>query len=162
MILQRYIQERVYLPTATPGSIYKGARISGPAVMWGKADMIAKCLELAWRGNAMSSDPDLASCIPEGIYLVRREEPNQARNYKFFRIIHVPGRNYEPAYKASNCLYHPANFADQLLGCITPGSRHVDLNNDGVIDIEDSKRKLAWMVENMPALFEMEIRKKTA
>lgn len=150
MILPRYILERVYLPTSTPGSWYHP----------GKTDIVCKTLELAWRDNKISDDPMIASCIPECICLVEYQPANPSRPYPHFRIVHVPGRHFRPDIKASSCLVHPANHTEQLLGCISPGSRHADMNLDGVVDIVDSRKKLQWMTDNLPRFFELEIRKK--
>lgn len=153
MILPRYTLERIYLPTSTPGSLFPGSvRI--------ESEIIAKTLELAWRNNAISSDPKLASCIPEGIYLVAQEPPKPSRNYPYFRIVHVPGRHWYPEIKMSSVLWHRGSKVEDLLGCIIPGSRHGDYDNDGVPNIEESSKKLAWMVINMPKYWELEIRKK--
>ena len=149
MILPRYKLERVYLPTATPGSIYTPSGL-----------IVCKTLELAWRGNAISSDPDQASCIMEGIFLFVHQPPGHGRNYEYFRCVHAPGRNWSPETKMSSILIHPANRVDQLLGCIAPGSRHLDINNDGIIDVAESTKKLEWMVKNMPKAFELQIVKK--
>jgi hypothetical protein len=153
MILTRYTLERVYLSKVTPGSLFAGrTRI--------ESQIIAKTLELPYRNNAVSTDPELASCVMEGIYLVVQEPPKQSRPYPYYRIVHAPGRNWDPFTKMSNILIHPVNYVKDLLGCIAPGSRHADLNADGIIDLVDSKKKLAWMIQNMPPQFELEIRKK--
>lgn len=152
MILPRYTLERVYLPTATPGSWHDTN---------GK-DLICKTLELAYRNNAISQDPALASCIMEGIYLFVLQPPGFGRNYEYFRCVHAPGRHWHPDTRMSSVLVHPGNLTEHLLGCIAPGSRHADINNDGVPDVVDSTKKLAWMVKNLPKFFELEIRKKAA
>lgn len=149
MILTRYTLPRVYLPTATPGSIYAP-----------NGDLICKTLELPWRNNAISPDPNFASCVMEGIFLFVIQPPGHGREYEYFRCVHAPGRNWDPGIKMSSILIHPANRVDQLLGCISPGSRHVDMNSDGIVDVADSTKKLAWMVKNMPKAFELEIMKK--
>ncbi len=150
MILPRYTIERVYLPTVTPGSWYDTDRRT----------LICKTLELADRGNVVSSDPKLASCIVEGIYVFVWQPPSHGRNYEYFRCIHAPGRHWYPDTRQSSILVHPANRADQLLGCIAPGSRHADINLDGIPDVVDSTKKLAWMVKTLPKAFELEIRKR--
>ena len=153
MILPRYTIERVYLPAVTVGSLF-------PRSIRVEQDIICKTLELPWRENNMSTNPTLASCIPEGIYLMRKEQPKESRPYVYFRAVHVPGRNWQLEYKASNILIHIANHVSQLLGCIAPGSRHLDINNDGIIDVVDSTLKMKWLAVNMPDFFELEIRKK--
>lgn len=149
MKLSRYLLERVYLETSTPGSIYAPDK-----------SLICKTLELPYRDNSISNDPALASCIIEGIFLFLRQPPGHGRTYEYFRCVHAPGRHWSPDIKMSSVLIHPANRVDQLLGCISPGSRHLDMNGDGIVDIADSTKKLAWMVKNMPQAFELEIRKK--
>lgn len=150
MILPRYFLPRVYLPTSTPGS-------------WLDTDgknIIAKTLELAWRNNNISDNPSIASCIPEGIYLVEWQPPKPSRNYEYYRIRHVPGRHWHPEFKASSCLVHRGSKVEHLLGCIIPGSRHTDVDNNGVPDIVDSTAKLLWMTKNLPKAFELQIMKK--
>lgn len=151
MILPRYKLPRVYLPTATPGSIYDPS-----------GQIVCKTLELPWRNNAISSDPDKASCIMEGIYLFVHQPPGHGREYEYFRCVHAPGRNWSEEIRMSSILIHPANRVDQLLGCIAPGSRHADINSDGIIDVVDSTKKLAFMIKTMPKAFELEITKKSA
>lgn len=108
----------------------------------------------------MSPDPALASCVPEGIYLFRKEPAKPTRPYVYFRAVHVPARNWQLEYKASNILIHVANHATQLLGCIAPGSRHADVNGDGVIDVVESTKKMTFLAGTLPDYFELEIRKK--
>lgn len=153
MILPRYTIDRVYLEKVTAGSLFPGSfRI--------EEKIICKTIELPWRNNSMSTNAALASCVPEGIYLVRKEPAKPGRDYVYFRFIHVPARNWEPAYKASNILIHTANYVSDLLGCIAPGSRHVDINQDGTIDVVDSTKKMKYLADILPAFFELEIRKK--
>lgn len=153
MILPRYTIERVYLPKATPGSMFPGStRV--------ESEIFAKTLELPWRNNAISGDPNLASCIMEGIYLFIWQPPGHGRNYEYFRCVHAPGRHWYPDTRVSSILIHTGNYTEHLLGCIAPGSRHADINGDGIPDVVDSTKKLAWMVKNMPKAFELEIRVK--
>lgn len=152
MILPRYTIERLYLPGVTAGSLFVGSVRT--------EEVICKTIELPWRNNSMSPDPNLASCVPEGIYLFRKEPAKESRPYVYFRAVHVPGRNWQVEYKASNILIHIANHASQLLGCIAPGGRHLDINGDGIIDVNDSTKKMTWLAENLPAYFELEIRSK--
>lgn len=153
MILPRYTIERVYLEKVTAGSLFPGSiRI--------EEKIICKTIELPWRNNSMSTNASLASCVPEGIYLVRKEPPKSGRNYVYFRFVHVPGRNWHKEYQASSILIHTANYVSDLLGCIAPGSRHVDVNQDGIIDVVDSTKKMKYLADTMPQYFELEIRKK--
>ena len=135
--------ERVYLDTATLGSWYDGS------------DLVCKTIELPQRDNQRN-----ISCIPEGLYFVTKEPPiakkdpfgRKYRPYTHFRVHNVPDRG--------GILVHTANFVSQLRGCIAVGSRHVDINNDNVIDVIESTKKLAWMASNLPDNFYLYITKK--
>ena len=88
-------------------------------------DLVLKTIELPWRNNQPR-----VSCIPEGVYLVHfMDSPRLKR--KTYRVSNVKGRD--------GILFHPANFASQLLGCIAPCKDFADLNKDGVIDGTSSR-----------------------
>lgn len=150
MILSRYLLERVYLPTSSPGSFY-GTDFK---------TLIAKTLEPAWRGNSISSDPLLASCIMEGIYLCVLQPATVSRPYPYFRFVHVPGRNWNLDTRMSSVLWHRGNEVFDSLACVLPGSRHTDFNKDNIPDLVGSAKKLAWMVVNMPPAWELLIRER--
>lgn len=132
----RYKLERVYLPTETLGSIYSP-----------NGELVAKSMELPWKNNDHN-----VSCIPEGIYTVRKNAPKPTRDYGYFRFDNVPNRN--------GILMHKITYVKDLKGCIGIGSRFEDLNKDGVPDMVESGKKLQWMYENLPEVFELEITKK--
>ena len=146
--MERYYTERVYLPTETLSSMYAP-----------DGTMIAKVMELPWRGNAISPDSSIASCVPEGVYVVRKNPPKPTRDYGYFRFDHVPGRSVNADGKSS-ILMHRITYVKDLLGCLGIGGRFTDLNNDGVPDIVDSSKKLEWLYQNLPDVFELEIKKK--
>jgi hypothetical protein len=152
MILTRFRLERVYLPTSTPGSWYPTR--AGDTLY---DEPICKTLELPYRNNSVSPDPKLASCVMEGIYLFIWQPPNADRPYEYYRCVFAPGRNWHPDTRMSSILVHPITYVSGLLGCIGVGSRHADLNKDGIPDIAESKVKLAWMTKNLPRHFELEI-----
>lgn len=159
MILPRYFTERVYLPTETLSSMYdpKGA-------------FVAKVLEQQWNDNKRD-DPTTkeieASCIPEGIHVFEKQLAGTfGRDYGYFRARAIEGRTLNQwaidknGNAMSSILIHHATYVHHLLGCLGVGGRFVDLNKDGVPDIVDSQKKLKWMYDNMPDVFELEIRKK--
>jgi hypothetical protein len=47
-----------------------------------------------------------------------------------------------------------------LKGCIGVGAKFMDLNKDGNLDMIESSRTLAWMTENLPDEFELQITEK--
>jgi len=146
--LPKYRIERVYLETETLGSWYDKERF-----------LICKTMELPFRNNQSSPDSLIASCIPEGIYTVRKNPPKPDRNYGYFRFDYVPGRRLNALGK-SHILVHRITYVKDLLGCIGVGSRFTDINKDGVPDMEASGVKLQWMYDNLPDAFQLEIRRK--
>ncbi len=145
--MERYLIERVKLETETLGSMYHKAT----------REMVCKTMELPWRNNASSLDPNKASCIPNGIYIVHKMPPDERRDYGYFRFEHVPGRNIDPVTGWSRILIHKITYVKDLLGCIGIGGRHTDLNKDGVPDMVDSTKKMDWLFLHLPDVFELEI-----
>jgi hypothetical protein len=52
---------------------------------------------------------------------------------------------------------HAASFSRQLRGCIAPGEEHVDLDGDGLKDVNNSRQTLEHLLELLPDEFELEI-----
>lgn len=137
--MKRYRMERVYLADRTLSSLYD------PDLPKGKQE-IGKMLERQWLDNKRS-----VSCIPEGIYVVRKNPPKPGREYTYFIFDSVPGR--------SNILIHRGNEPDDSQGCLLACSR---FTNSAHPEGLESTKKLAWMALNMPDEFELEIIKKPA
>ena len=131
-----YKLERVYMNTQTLGSIYDP-----------QGNLVCKTMELPWKDNQRR-----ISCIPEGVYKVRKELPKPTRNHGHFRLLNVPGRD--------GILIHRITYVSGLKGCIGTGGRFHDFNKDGVPDMADSSAKLEWMYQNLPDEFELEIKAK--
>ncbi len=96
--------------------------------------------------------PDLGnekriSCIPEGIYWVEKRWSKKYGNH--FHIKDVDGRSY--------ILIHNANYVRQLLGCITVGLAHTDIDGDGLRDVTRSKQTLKDLNRELPDRFKLEI-----
>jgi hypothetical protein len=129
--------KRWYRPLATYGNGY----------VVNDVDMIVftfKTLELPWKDNRRS-----VSCIPEGVYDVVKEGPTLKRPYIYFRVPNVPGR--------SGILFHPGNFSSQIRGCLLPGERIKDINEDGILDIVNTTMTLKKIVDLMPDKFTLTI-----
>jgi hypothetical protein len=149
MALKKYTLERVYLPSETLGSWYDDARF-----------IICKTMELPWRDNKSSADSSEASCVPEGLYKLKKQPPKVGRDYGYFRFEYVQGRRIDPVTKMSHILVHRITYVKDLLGCIGVGSEFGDINKDGVPDMTGSGVKLEWMYKNLPDEFLLEIKKK--
>lgn len=99
-------------------------------------------LELPWENNEQR-----VSCIPAGTYKVVKR---YSRKYKrHLHITNVPGRSY--------ILIHPGNYHSQILGCILPGSEHADINQDGHMDVIQSRQTMERIMDLVPAHFTLQI-----
>ena len=89
-------------------------------------------IERAWVQNQR-----LISCIPNGLY------------YCKFRTI---GQYANSAYEVTNVqnrtaiLIHAGNFVAHTAGCILLGEKFSDINNDGELDITQSKNAIQTMI----------------
>lgn len=92
---------------------YKKTASIGRLIFDGKE--FCKTLERPNLGNSRDDKDTLlneSSCIPEGVYKVVHDKTG---NFKYFRLLNVPDR--------VNIEIHPANIADELLGCIALGEK---------------------------------------
>lgn len=104
-----------------------------------------KTLELAYRNN----EPNI-SCIPKGIYLVKKRTDKRSKfKYTHLHIQHVPNRSY--------ILVHIGNYKTQTEGCILPGATFYDLNQDGLKDVTSSKSTFTKLIEIVPESFLLEV-----
>jgi len=101
-----------------------------------------KTLELPWKNNQPR-----VSCIPAGTY--RAIKHTSPKFKESFWLQNVPGR--------SEILMHVGNHTSEILGCILPGGRHVDINGDGQIDVANSRQTMKKLYEIMPDEFEIKI-----
>ena len=123
------------------------------------AVLSVKTLELPYLENHKN-----ISCIPEGEYSCQRITH---RKYGIcWIVLDVPGR--------SGIIFHAGNFASEriiferaiergirkidTLGCILPGLRHYDLNDDGNLDVADSTMAMNAMRAILPDKFKLIIR----
>ena len=105
------------------------------------ADFKCYTLELEWDDNKVRK-----SCIPDGIYRVTKH--NSPKFGKTFWVRDVPGR--------SAILIHPGNYHRHTLGCILVGSDHADRNDDGLLDVINSKATMKLLL--MHNITEIEIK----
>ena len=98
----------------------------------GKEVFSCKTLELPWLNNARR-----ISCIPEGEYTCKAHvSPKFGQTY---HVLNVKNRDA--------ILIHHGNFNKDTLGCILVGSKHIDLNNDGLLDVANSKDTMASLLK---------------
>jgi len=81
-------------------------------------------LERGWLDNLNN-----ISCVPVGEYELKYEFSNSF-NRELWELKGVPGR--------SECKFHAANYWHQLRGCISLGSRLMDIDKDGFHDVTSS------------------------
>lgn len=128
--------------TLKPHATYSDARVIGDN---GETVFEYKTLELPWKDNQRR-----ISCIPPGEYLVEKCKPTAKRNYTYFHVMNVPGRD--------SILWHPGNYTSQILGCILPGEKFVDLNHDGLPDIANTTATLKILAALLPDKFKLTIK----
>ena len=82
-------------------------------------------LERGWRNNEKN-----VSCVPKGTYKVVLEYSPRF-NTDLWELKGVVDR--------SECKFHSANYWHQLNGCVALGLKLTDINNDGYVDITNSR-----------------------
>ena len=115
----------------------------GDLELWDKQLLLRlRTIELPWLDNEVGK-----SCIPAGIYQARI---HQSPKFGWSLWIHdVPDR--------TQILVHAANFVRQLKGCIAPGLFHRDIDNDGIIDVTNSRDAMKVLEAYLGALDWIEI-----
>lgn len=108
----------------------------------GKQIFTCKTLELEDDNNTKQK-----SCIPKGNYNVVKR--HSAKFNDHFHILNVPNREY--------ILIHAGNYHRDILGCVLVGSAYQHLDNDGYIDITNSKVTLNKLLALLPDSFKLTI-----
>lgn len=111
-------------------------------------------LELAWLNNEKRK-----SCIPEGEYKVIKH--NSPKYKECFWIQDVPNRSEILIHDRVNFVgsLNPKTKRSDLLGCIAPFERILDIDNDGIADIapKSSTVALQKLLELLPEEFTLKI-----
>jgi hypothetical protein len=109
----------------------------------GKDIFLAKSLERADNNNQRN-----ISCIPSGEYLCVLEYSNRF-NCDLWEIKDVPNR--------SECKFHSANYWHDLNGCISLGTKYIDIDNDGFRDVLNSKNTMKKFHKVLEGLTEIQL-----
>lgn len=88
-----------------------------------------KTLELPNKDNKSK-----VSCIPQGIYEVKKTKGSPNIKYTHFDILNVPNR--------TGIKIHKGNYYSQIMGCILVGTGYSDINKDGQLDVVNSQLAL--------------------
>lgn len=102
-------------------------------------------MELPWKNNEHN-----ISCIPVGIYDCEKVPSSASIPYDHISITNVPDR--------SGVCIHKCNFSRQLRGCLAVGDKHVDIDNDKLLDITNSGKAFSVLMRMMPDKFKLEIK----
>lgn len=105
-----------------------------------------KSLELPWRDNER-----FVSCIPVGVYLFQHYWSPSFEEYVLL-LENVDDRD--------KIEIHPGNTFMDIAGCILPGMSFKDVDNDGNIDVRDSResfRHLMRYFDNPSIKYQIEI-----
>ena len=100
-------------------------------------------LEPSWLFNS-----PFISCIPCGTYTLKKHD--SPRFGKCFLIEGVKGRD--------NVLVHPGNVYLDTEGCQVPGTRFAHVDDDGNIDVVNSQKALAQLLDFLPDEIEYIVR----
>ena len=97
-------------------------------------EIIFNCftLELADKQNKA-----LLSCIPAGIYMVRKRYSKKHKSH--LEVLNVPDR--------TNILIHAGNFYTDITGCIIVGEKFKDIDKDGALDVVNSRKTLKKLLK---------------
>jgi len=130
----KLIISRTYNPNETKGCMMV---LDGSVLLFN-----CKCLELPSNGNLVD-----VSCINEGAYdTIKYNSPTKGM---VFLLQNVPGRD--------GIEIHVGNYAVgkkvDTDGCILPGMAFVDINDDGNLDVSDSKIALGKLMAILPDKF---------
>ncbi len=129
--MKRLVVTRIYEPDCTIGVAKYG-------------DFRCMTLELPWNDNKANK-----SCIPVGLYEC---EKYFSEKYKCvcFRVLNVVSR--------SAIAGHYGNYTKDIKGCLVFGDSIKDINNDGVLDVTNSKTTLAKLIDVLPDKFQLLIK----
>ena len=105
-----------------------------------------KSIELPYNGNRKN-----VSCIPEGEYWVIRHKRDDGT--EVFLLLDVPGREAIEIHIGN----YVAGGKIDTRGCILPGNYFSDLNEDGYVDITDSKSAMNTLLLLLPEKFKIHI-----
>ena len=111
-------------------------------VLYIDGDFICNILELSWKDNQHN-----ISCIPTGTYRVVKRYNQKHKHH--FHILNVPNRSW--------ILIHTANYYSQIRGCQIPGTKLLDINNDGELDVVNSTIALGVLNDLLPDDFDIKI-----
>jgi hypothetical protein len=103
---------------------------------------ILHTLELPWKNNQRK-----ISCVPKGTYkVVKRNSPKYGAH---FHLLDVANRDF--------ILIHHGNYFTDILGCILVGTGLKDINNDGQLDVTNSRLAMKSLNESLPQEFTLNI-----
>ena len=127
--MDRLIVDRKYYDDCTTGRVSFGG-------------FHCHSLELPWKNNQGD-----VSCIAPGIY--KCQKIISPTHGECFSVLHVPFRTLIRGHKG--------NFTSSTLGCVLFGDSVKDFNNDGVLDVTNSKKTFEKLMSLLPCEFILEI-----
>jgi Family of unknown function (DUF5675) len=123
---------------------YTDSETQGRLIVMNDIDLLFTCytLELPWLNNKHD-----VSCIPKGTYQV--EKYNSPNKGMVFLLQDVLDR--------LSIEIHSGNFTSDTHGCILVGSLFEDINNDGNLDVIESRKTLDRLLGILPDNFKLTI-----
>ena len=127
---------------------FRDKQTLGELLVYKDSQVIFKCdtLELPWKDNQHN-----ISCVPTGAYNLKRYSSEKHTNVS--SLPGIPNRSY--------ILIHSGNYYTDIEGCILVGDGYEDINNDGIVDVVNSrdtltKLKEALQYEEVPIIIQNE------
>jgi len=108
-------------------------------------------IEQPWLPNLNAPDSvgggiPYRSAVPPGEYdLVLRDSPSRGVQWHFVNTdlhVYLEKQDRKHDWERFSCMFHTANYVNDVGGCIGPGSSLADINADGTVDVANSGRAL--------------------
>lgn len=126
LILRRLLPGELRVPEVGIGRTF-GLLQMGPITL--------RTLEREWIPGPHGCGAPNVSCLPAGEYeLVWRESPSKGMRLHFRNEdlgVYVESHYREHPWQRFSCMFHPANYASDLAGCIAVGETFQDFGGKG-------------------------------
>lgn len=123
-------------------------------LLFGPGDLSLVTIERPWIPSAVSKGGQKGvSCVPLGTYrLVRHNTDAHPMTWALVNealdVVHYPGDDTNPAARTA-VLIHPANYVEELRGCIAPGTRTAMVGANRFM-VQESRKAMDLIRQRLP------------
>lgn len=131
------LERFAYTPTETQGRISLG-------------NFYCWTIEQPWRPHCEPGGVPFRSCVPDGIYTLRKHvRPDGTKTFALENK-HLGVQVYKPhgAPGRDLCILHPGNYVTDVKGCIAPGESRVI--SDGELMVTNSRVTFSELMDRIP------------